>query len=53
MKIGVRAAAARVILRRSVRNRAGKSRRDAVRPYFCERNSISDFSGDRAWLDGQ
>jgi hypothetical protein len=53
MKIGVRAAAARVILRSQMRNRAGKSRCDAVRPYFCERRTISDFGGDRAWPDGQ
>ncbi|WP_426425946.1 hypothetical protein [Bradyrhizobium genosp. A] len=34
MKIGLRAAAARLILRNPVRNRAGKSRCDAVRRYF-------------------
>ncbi|MET3906833.1 hypothetical protein ABID59_001164 [Bradyrhizobium sp. S3.3.6] len=53
MKTGVRAAAARVILRSPMRNRAGKSRRDAVRRYFCGNRTIPDFGCDRAWLDGQ
>jgi hypothetical protein len=39
MKIGVRAAAARVILRSPMRNRADKSRCDAVRRYILREES--------------
>ncbi|MDN3273528.1 hypothetical protein QWJ07_04675 [Frankia sp. RB7] len=53
MKTGMQRPAALATRRSLMRNRAGKSRRDAVRPYFCGRRTISDFDGDRAWLDGQ
>jgi len=50
MKIGVLRPATQVMRRSHTRNRAGKSRYDAVRQYFCGEKKISDLSGDRAWL---
>jgi hypothetical protein len=53
MKTGMPRPAAPAARRSLMRNRAGKSRCDAVRPYFCGWKTISDFGGDRALLDGQ
>jgi hypothetical protein len=53
MKTGMPRPAAPATSRSLMRNRAGKSRCDAVRPYFRGRKTISDFGGDRVWLDGQ
>jgi hypothetical protein len=53
MKIAELRPATQVIRRSHMRNRAGRSRCDAVRPYFCGEKTISDFSGDRARLRGQ